>query len=69
MLSHSGDFHVLLANFADNCLLSKFLGELMTQESLVIQAYERPGKPSCSFHEHEDILDAIEAKDTQKQSL
>jgi DNA-binding GntR family transcriptional regulator len=43
MISLSGDFHVLLCNFAENAILSKFLGELITRESLVIQAYERPG--------------------------
>jgi DNA-binding GntR family transcriptional regulator len=66
MISLSGEFHTLLAEIADNKVLSKFLGELITKESLVIQAYERPGKPSCSFHEHEHILAAIEAKETEK---
>jgi DNA-binding GntR family transcriptional regulator len=66
MINLSGEFHILLAEFADNSLLSKFLGELITRESLVIQAYERPGRPSCSYHEHEHILEAMEAKDTPK---
>lgn len=66
MIALSGEFHTLLAQFSDNSLLSKFLGELITRESLVIQAYERPGKPSCSYHEHEHILDAIEARDAQR---
>jgi len=66
MIALSGEFHILLAQFSDNSLLSKFLGELITRESLVIQAYERPGKPSCSYHEHQHILEAIEAKDAPR---
>ena len=42
-----------------NRTLQKFLRELITRESLVILAYEKPGKPSCSNHEHQFILDAL----------
>jgi DNA-binding GntR family transcriptional regulator len=59
----SGEFHLLLAQMAGNRTLQRFLRELITRESLVILAYEKPGKPSCSNHEHQMILDALVRKD------
>lgn len=66
MIHLSGEFHLLLARIADNAMLEKFLGELITRESLVIQSYEKPGSPSCSGHEHKAILDALKRKDVGK---
>lgn len=62
----SGEFHLLLAEMAGNRTLLKFLRELITRESLVILAYEKPGQPSCSNHEHQLILDALARKDAAK---
>jgi DNA-binding GntR family transcriptional regulator len=62
----SGEFHLLLAQMAGNRTLQRFLRELITRESLVILAYEKPGKPSCSNHEHQMILDALVRKDAVK---
>ena len=39
---------------------------MITREALVILVYEKPGKPSCSHHEHQMILDAIRAGDPAK---
>ena len=66
MIRLSGDFHLLLAEMAGNRALQKFLRELITRESLVILAYEKPGKPSCSNHEHQLILDALARRDAAK---
>lgn len=66
MVRLSGEFHLLLAEMAGNSILQKFLRELVTRESLVILAYEKPGKPSCSKHEHELILDALVRRDADK---
>jgi DNA-binding GntR family transcriptional regulator len=63
MIRLSGEFHLLLAEIAGNSVLLKFLTELVTRESLVIAAYETPGRSSCSNHEHSRILDALVAKD------
>jgi DNA-binding GntR family transcriptional regulator len=63
MIRLSGEFHLLLAEMAGNRALQKFLRELITRESLVILAYEKPGKPSCSNHEHQLILDALASRD------
>jgi DNA-binding GntR family transcriptional regulator len=62
----SGEFHLLLAEMAGNRPMQKFLRELITRESLVILAYEKPGKPSCSNHEHQMILDALVKRDGAK---
>jgi DNA-binding GntR family transcriptional regulator len=66
MISLSGAFHMLLAEMAGNRMLTKFLRELITRESLVILAYEKPGQPSCSNHEHQMILDALAKRDAVK---
>ena len=63
MIRLSGEFHLLLAEIAGNATLLKFLTELVTRESLAIAAYETPGRPSCSNHEHSDILAALSRKD------
>lgn len=65
MIRLSGDFHLLLAAVAGNDVLTRFLGELVTRESLAIAAYETPGRPSCSNHEHRDILDALVQRDAE----
>lgn len=62
----SGEFHLLLAEMAGNRTLQRFLRELITRESLVILAYEKPGQPSCSNHEHQLILDALAKRDAAK---
>ncbi len=66
MIRLSGEFHLLLAEMSGNRTLHKFLRELITRESLVILAYEKPGQPSCSNHEHQLILDALARRDAAK---
>ena len=61
MVRLSGEFHLRLAEISGNAILLRFLRELITREALVILVYEQPGKPSCSHHEHQMILDAIAA--------
>jgi DNA-binding GntR family transcriptional regulator len=63
MIRLSGEFHLRLAEIGGNSVLTKFLTELVTRESLVIAAYETPGRPSCSNHEHSRILDALVRRD------
>lgn len=64
MVRLSGEFHLVMAEIAGNSILLRFLRELVTREALVILVYEQPGKPSCSHHEHQLILDALLAGDT-----
>ena len=66
MVRLSGEFHLRVAEIAGNDILLRFLRELITREALVILVYEKPGKPSCSHHEHRMILDAIAAGDAAR---
>ena len=66
MVRLSGEFHLRLAEISGNTILLRFLRELITREALVILVYERPGKPSCSHHEHRMILDAIDVGDAAR---
>jgi DNA-binding GntR family transcriptional regulator len=63
MIQLSGEFHLLIAEIGGNEVLRRFLADLITRESLVLLAYERPGRSSCSNHEHHDILEAFEKHD------
>ncbi len=59
----SGGFHRRLASLADNAILAKFLNEVVSRESLIIQLYERPSDSGCSSTDHSRIVDALERKD------
>ena len=61
----SGEFHLEIARINGNRVLERFLRELVTRESLVIAAYERPGQSSCSYHEHATMLEAIAGNDPE----
>jgi DNA-binding GntR family transcriptional regulator len=65
MIRLSGEFHLLIAEIAGNAVLAGILSDLVTRESLVIAAYEAPGRASCSNHEHRDILDALVRGDAE----
>ena len=59
----SGEFHQRIAEIAGNRFLVKTLRELETLTSLVIVLYDAPNVPACPYHEHTDLVDAIEARD------
>ena len=59
----SGDFHQIIAELAGNAFLARAMRELETLTCLVIILYDTPNVPSCPYHEHSDITDAIEAHD------
>jgi DNA-binding GntR family transcriptional regulator len=57
----SGDFHLVLASFAGNPILARFLAELVARSSLVIALYGRSGASSCGHTHHGEILVALKA--------
>lgn len=59
----SGEYHQIIAEIAGNAFLARTMRELETLTSLVIILYDAPNVPSCPYHEHSDITDAIEAHD------
>lgn len=58
-----GEFHILIAESANNAVLTRFLRELVSRCSLIIALYQAPGKTSCPNDEHEQLIDAIAAGD------
>ncbi|MGF7009154.1 GntR family transcriptional regulator [Aminobacter sp. BE322] len=59
----SGEFHCKLAEIFGNQYLGRYMRELCSLTCLVIALYDAPGLPSCPHHEHDDIIDALEAGD------
>lgn len=62
----SGEFHILLAEMADNSMLAKAMREFAVLTCLIIFLYDTPATPACPYHEHDQIIDAIEAGDERK---
>lgn len=60
----SADFHLKIAGMVGNPSLIRFLRELTSRTSLAIALYERPGRSSCQFNEHEALLRHFEEKDS-----
>ncbi len=62
----SGEFHQLIADIAGNRFLAKTMRELEALTCLVIIMYDAPNMPACPYHEHSDLVDAIEARDEER---
>ncbi|ROV57953.1 GntR family transcriptional regulator [Vibrio ponticus] len=61
----SGEFHIQLAEMANNTPLLAFQRSLVSQTSLLIAQYETGNHANCSQDEHTNLLDAIEAGDSE----
>ncbi|MBP2231630.1 DNA-binding GntR family transcriptional regulator [Azospirillum agricola] len=55
----SGQFHLLLAEFAGNATLAGILGDLIDRSGLAIAAFERRSSHSCSAEDHRRLIDAL----------
>jgi len=60
----SGEFHLKLAETAKNAPLVSFQRSLVSQTSLIIAQYESSNRSHCSFDEHNQLIDAIAARDS-----
>nr|WP_314489613.1 GntR family transcriptional regulator [uncultured Pseudomonas sp.] len=58
-----GEFHLKLAQMADNAPLARFLNGLVPMTSLIIARYESPCCDHCAWEEHAALIDAIERGD------
>jgi DNA-binding GntR family transcriptional regulator len=56
----AGQFHLDLAAITGNAALVTHIKRLIAQTSLMIGLYDVSGSNTCSFHEHLEILAAIE---------
>jgi len=61
----SGDLHIQLAKIAGNEVITPFLTELVSRTSLIIALYEAPGAPACATHDHWELIDLIEKKQSE----
>jgi DNA-binding GntR family transcriptional regulator len=59
----SGDFHQLIAEMVGNSVIARTMRELESLTCLVIILYDSPHVPACPYHEHSDLIDAIERND------
>lgn len=62
----SGEFHILLAELADNAALLRTTRELAIQTCLTISLYSASTVLSCRADEHEDIANCIIGGDAEK---
>lgn len=58
-----GEFHLKLAEMADNAPLSRFLNGLVPMTSLIIAQYETKPCSHCAWQEHAALVDALEDGD------
>ncbi|MFW8637320.1 GntR family transcriptional regulator [Cribrihabitans pelagius] len=64
-LRASRQFHMRIAQIAGNLVLERFLSELTMRSTLILGLYSPTGSPSCAEDEHDRIVDALEAGDTE----
>ncbi|MFC3606632.1 GntR family transcriptional regulator [Stutzerimonas tarimensis] len=62
----SGEFHLRLAEAAGNAPLLGFQRSLVSQTSLIIARYERGPGDHCACEEHDALLDALAARNTEQ---
>jgi DNA-binding GntR family transcriptional regulator len=61
----SGEFHLEIAKIAGNSLLHVFLRQLVIKTSIARACFEQRGVAPCSTHDHEELVDAIAARDVE----
>jgi len=59
----SGEFHVALAQYARNPLLTRFVAELVARTSLIIGLFGSPGSTHCLCDDHVALVEALALKD------
>ncbi|WP_432455074.1 MULTISPECIES: GntR family transcriptional regulator [unclassified Agarivorans] len=59
----SGQFHISLAQVADNAVMLRLVKDLVTQSSLIIGMFGAVGMSNCRDDEHLQIVQAMRAKD------
>lgn len=64
-LRASRDFHLRIAQIANNEVLDRFLSELTMRSTLILGLYSQHGSSSCAEDEHAQIVDALEQSDKE----
>jgi DNA-binding GntR family transcriptional regulator len=66
LIRMTGEFHLILAGMLGNAQVDSLLHELEAMTCLSMLSYARPGASACPPDEHEMILDAIAAGDSDR---
>jgi len=61
----AGEFHILLASLSGNGVLARYVDEVVSRCSLILALYSRPHSSDCSINEHQQIIDALRARNSQ----
>jgi DNA-binding GntR family transcriptional regulator len=61
-----GDFHVRMAELADNAVLAQILRDLVSRSSLITLMYQRDSFTAHSQEEHVELVKALAAKDEKR---
>jgi DNA-binding GntR family transcriptional regulator len=62
----AGEFHVKLAEMANNPILRRYLDEVATRCSLILAVHGRPHSSECAINEHRDLIKALREGDADK---
>jgi len=63
ILKLSGEFHLLLAESADNSILLELLRDLISRSSLIIAVYQTPGASPCPPDAHRELTATLERRE------
>ena len=63
ILKLSGEFHLMLAEAADNHILLEVLRDLVSRSSLIIAVYQSPGAAPCPPDAHRELTAALERRE------
>jgi DNA-binding GntR family transcriptional regulator len=63
ILKLSGEFHLLLAETADNSILLELLRDLVSRSSLIIAVYQAPGASPCPPDAHRELTATLERRE------
>jgi DNA-binding GntR family transcriptional regulator len=63
ILKLSGEFHLLLAEAADNRILLELLRDLVSRSSLIIAVYQPPGASPCPPDAHRELTATLERRE------
>lgn len=61
----SGQFHIMLAQIAENAVMLRMMKELVTRTSLIIGIFGAPSVANCRDDDHERIFRAFAMRDGQ----
>lgn len=59
----SGEFHLAIAEMADQSTIARFIQSLIARSSLIVALYWRRRDALCESHAHHALVDAIAAND------